>query len=1021
MPRITFLFLFLIYTDIIGVDNKEEDFKYFFQLCPSKEKENPYLFHAFIPKNKLLTINTTKEEISKEPESTQTNEYLYKNLSKVFLFNETILVKTCFGPDIIVEIKYEKNETYIYKNNNLENVQYCYSTAVKNTKNNEISIITYWVEKSGENYIHKSKIFYLNEKRFNEKVYSLNTNIEFINKNIENIGKIRDNIYPKSCTTFRGEDIYCSVQFDSKGSQTYGNSYVIETKKILENSSEEKIILVSGSTSFDSNIYHKPVAIGLSLYEIFDIFLTEYHDKKNNKTRLISSSFKKNLKHFYYSKISLSEMSYLGINIEDRYIEPSLFNNLVPNVNDLIIIYIMKIGKETNNKMGLIMSRFNLVNSMMRYSDFQKYSLSNYIRYDICLEPKYMQSIFINSQINYTESDRNIIEYNKDKKKYYEYQRDIVSFIACSNGDSVKYETKKIAMPQCLNILDEINGLNNSILKFENNSIILDIYNDPVLFSLRNKNIEFINSNTLYKNIIKIKVKTKNNKNFEDLNSNNNFTDPTHIKLELSKKGIILTQKKKYLSISYRLNQTEENENQISCRLFSDICQVKLDLGLDVDKKCDIKYCLYCETENICGECDTSQIDYLILKNNQCICDESKNFKRNPNETIYMCICKENHSFYKDKSLCLPNSKLENGPYVINTTDEISSIPIYDDCHEKCKKCYRSYFTNSESMFCTECYENYILDNRNNCVLCNDLEKDIWFEMGIYKFYYAKILDCIYIFDLNDSLFFYSNKTSCEFDTNRINYISNCINIDKDNFKNYKDSLNNPIEYNPFDTEIKISTKVDNITFHLVNSQSNITNYSDISLDKECIETLKKEYNISEDLDLLIFKADIRKGISTQVEYQFYDPTPNRINIKLNLNKCKNNKIRNLEEEDYKVNLTVPVYWNDTQKKIVEDLYKGHKIFLFNSNIDYFNDICNQYKTESNSDIYLQERKKYYYIDEAFCEEGCILIDDGNYDRIDKLVCQCHIKNTVENYNSTNLIKQEKCEKFNKTVILPNL
>jgi hypothetical protein len=48
----------------------------------------------------------------------------------------------------MVEIKYEKNETYIYKNNNLENVQYCYSTAVKNTKNNEISIITYWVEKS---------------------------------------------------------------------------------------------------------------------------------------------------------------------------------------------------------------------------------------------------------------------------------------------------------------------------------------------------------------------------------------------------------------------------------------------------------------------------------------------------------------------------------------------------------------------------------------------------------------------------------------------------------------------------------------------------------------------------------------------------------------------------------------------------------------------------------------------------------------------------------------------------------
>ena len=1032
MLKFVILSLFFI-NDIIKADNID-DFQYYFQIYPSQNKEKSYLFHVYTPNYQFLTIDTTKDEKSSIIENKKINEYLYNNISKILLYNETLLIKTCFGPDIIVEIINEKNETFFHKKNKadnyLNNIKYCYSTVVNNSKEGEIWIITYWVEKEVDgNYHHKSVIFYPKTKKFkeNEKEYELNTNIKNLNNRAENIEEIKDNIYPESCVTFRGEDIYCSVHFDSRGYQKFGNSYIIEAKKIPDSSNLPSITLVSSSTSFDNTIYHKPISIGFTLNWLYDIFLTEYHDKINDKTRLISSSFIK-LDNFYYSKISLSQKSYLGINIEDRYIEPSLFNSLIPNINDLIIIYIMK---NANQKMSLIMSRFNLINSITKYSSFTKYSLSHYYREDICLEPKYIQSIFINSLINYDDKDNITISNNKNQK-YYKYQRDIVSFISCSNTsnhNSVYYQTKKINMPQCLNILDEINDISYSELKFKDDNIILDIYNDPYLYSLRNNEIEFINTNIIYNDIIKIKLKTKNNNNYIDIDYTKPVSNVTHIKLELLQNiNNIILGENKYLSLSYRLKKTESNNNSISCLLVSDICKFKLNLVYNnTGKKCNIKYCLYCERiDNNCAQCNTSQIEGLILKDNECVCDINKNMMKKPNETINMCICKKNYSFYKNKSLCLSNDILENGPYVINTTDDISLIPIYDDCHSKCKKCYRSDFTEKE-MFCTECYDNYYLDSNNNCILKPDIpiesgdvclyrgnlaRNKLWFKMGEYKFYYAKISDCILVFDSNFTLFFYSNKSNCLFNENKIKYISDCLDIKDLNLQNYQNSLIDSKEYNYSDTEIKISNKYGNITFYLVNGQSNIPNYSDLSMDKECIKTLKNTYNISENLKLLIFKADIIRNdtISTQVEYQFYNPIPNKINIKLDLNKCKN----------YKVNLSVPIHWKNEQREIVEELYCKKKIYIFDTSIDFYNDICNQYKSKEGSDVYLEERKKYYYINEAFCEEGCDLINDENYELIDKLMCQCPIKNTTEKYNLIKFI-QEKDGKFKKKVILPNI
>lgn len=466
------LILFFTLNCIIKSEEILED-KYYFQLYPSEYKNKPYLFHAYTPEKRLITINSTENEICQITENKAVNDYPINGLSSVILYNETLLIKTCFGPDKLLEMIKENNETILKKNNNLvgssnNKVVFCYSTTIYNPynkKRNENIIMTYYTELTtinGENkYIHNCLLFNPNTKKF------LN------NENPIVLGK--NNYSPKSCVTFRYIYLYCSISLE-KGS--YINSFSIDTSRI----EDEPLQRLISNTDFE-NVYQKPIAIGKQIHYFggyFDTFLTEYHDKEKKKTRLISSLYRTNS---YISLIAKSDYwMYYGINIEDSYISPYLFNHLIPNENDLILVYLLKAG----NKMNLIMSRFILTTSQKFHLNFNftKFSLSNYLRDDICSNPKYIQSIFINSLIKYNDTEKEIIK-SKGDGNYYKYQKDIVTFLACDNNNKVEYESKKIIMPQCLNILDEINGKNNHIISFKNNEInkTLDIYNDPNLLS----------------------------------------------------------------------------------------------------------------------------------------------------------------------------------------------------------------------------------------------------------------------------------------------------------------------------------------------------------------------------------------------------------------------------------------------------------------------------------------------------------------------------------------------------------
>ena len=106
------IIIYLLFQIPIKGDNTVEN-KYIFQILPSQKEEEPYLFYIQTINN-LISINSTDEENCKLVRREIIDENLYNNISSVSLMDTHYLVKTCFGPDNIVEIQIKKNETYDY-------------------------------------------------------------------------------------------------------------------------------------------------------------------------------------------------------------------------------------------------------------------------------------------------------------------------------------------------------------------------------------------------------------------------------------------------------------------------------------------------------------------------------------------------------------------------------------------------------------------------------------------------------------------------------------------------------------------------------------------------------------------------------------------------------------------------------------------------------------------------------------------------------------------------------------------
>ena len=1030
--QIFFIFLLLIIQKIKSDESNEQ--KYYFQLYPSLEQEEPYYLYAQNNKN-IMVINSTDGENMNIIEKEAIQENKYGNISSIYLIDDDYLVKTCFGPNKLMEVQNKNKGKFIYFYNNFQKIKYCYSTKIYNpyinkTYPDEYVIITYWTEideNNKEKYYHKSILFYPQSNSFGDEL--ILSSGEKFNVNL---------FYPEKCDTFQNFNIFCVIHFSPESSddtRILGNHYIIETKYLLLDAEFHKnssIYLVYSNSKLTAYSYLVPISlnkiVNIPLYGKGNIYITQYHEYKEDgsgKTLFLYSYYIKNNYRISYVSYYESLNYFYGINIQDIYINPNLFNHLFVNGDELIVLYIFK-----DIQTSLFLTRFNVTSDINHlHKGFKNVSSYTYRNIDICEDPKSLKSIYINSFIKYDNKDKIIINENSNKN-YYKYKKDIGVLISCSENNEVTYKSIKIDLPQCLNTLDEINGNSRHIIKFDDSHIeeIFDLYGDPNLFSLRNVEINFIPSKT-FSFLFLIQIKINGENNFKNITYNVDYKNVSHIKFirkySLSTKPIIL---------NYRLKQNVIIKEKYVSRLISDFCELSFEINNN-NEKCDIDFCEICKNQETCQICSNITNAELINDENiisesygKCICNENKGFKKIPNNKINMCICKDDYSFYRDTEECKSNEELKNMPTYINDKDEISGIDIYEDCYYTCKKCSKGGFSYDEQN-CDECKEGYILEG-NNCYDPDDLlekiennicllDKKIWFKLGEYIFYYLKIDKCIYIYD-GETLFFISNKNDCldilNNPNNTYRYISGCLNkyllYNKYNYNNF---INNAKEYVPNANNLTIYKYSENekFYFHLYNDQMKYNNISSIYLEG------------NETIDLLKFKVDIKRKdtISTQVEYQFYNPIPQYIYQTIDINKYlleKNDLLQNNFTNNYYeyIYLDLPISWPDDVLEKIKELYKNN-INPFDSKSDFYLDVCYKYTTPNNDDIYLQERKKVYYPDYPFCEENCIFVKfnlDAN-----KITCKCKPKTNSDNYDKVLFQYNDKDENFKKKYIFPNL
>jgi hypothetical protein len=134
-----------------------------------------------------------------------------------------------------------------------------------------------------------------------------------------------------------------------------------------------------------------------------------------------------------------------------------------------------------------------------------------------------------------------------------------------------------------------------------------------------------------------------------------------------------------------------------------------------------------------------------------------------------------------------------------------------------------------------------------------------------------------------------------------------------------------------------------------------------------CEDTLRQTFSLG-DQELLIFKVDHEvPGFKIPIIEYVLLTQDGRININLDI--CK----------DIPVNYLIPV-------NISTD-----KLYLYDPNNEFYNDLCNQHTSESGTDMTLFDRKNDYNIQNmSLCESGCEY--EGYNATTKKTKCSCPIK-----------------------------
>lgn len=327
---------------------------------------------------------------------------------------------------------------------------------------------------------------------------------------------------------------------------------------------------------------------------------------------------------------------------------------------------------------------------------------------------------------------------------------------------------------------------------------------------------------------------------------------------------------------------------------------------------------------------------------------------------------------------------------------------VYKRCDQRCKSCI------NESRNCKNCNEGYyFISHQTNPKYCYS---QVEFEYNTYEYIdYTKTYSCNKVFILNTTTNKYECINECPsyapyllnnqclkecqsfmkvvyhkkcLDNCPINtYLSddgiNCIDIDNSNLNFTKeDIIQNLPEMIKNSTPNNIIQGEDYI-FHIISSdtkEESINNLSSLNLG-ECEEILKKQYNITEEENLIIaiFDYSSSNRVTNQIEYLIYDISGKPLNLSF----CN----------EVTIEVFYPIKSNEIDFEFWEKMNKkGYDIF--NSLDSFFTDICEGFVTENDTDVTLEDRRIDYFKNYSFCEVGCEYIGLNFSQKKVKCVCE---------------------------------
>ena len=172
-------------------------------------------------------------------------------------------------------------------------------------------------------------------------------------------------------------------------------------------------------------------------------------------------------------------------------------------------------------------------------------------------------------------------------------------------------------------------------------------------------------------------------------------------------------------------------------------------------------------------------------------------------------------------------------------------------------------------------------------------------------------------------------------------------------------------------------TNLENELNNLDKKNNNSNRFSKIDLG-DCENVLRDEYNLGDNVSLLILKYEKISNISSEryLQYEVYESLNKK---RLNLSLCK----------DIPIDVYIPVMLSDKIQNLYNEL-KDLGYDLFDINSKFYQDICTPYNSANGTDVLLSDRINYYFNnEETQCQPNC-QFSDYSFETQD-LKCECDI------------------------------